>query len=152
LKTLIDAGVDPERLELNVVSRNKSTPYRTEIYMVHNHGPKFSLPHNARRLVPVVDEPVRIGKRRLTVRLHFAELDRLKPGRRVFDVSVQGTPVLTAFDLARAAPGPCRAVVREFKGVQADRDLTIELAKSARSADEPIICAIEVLDSSPQHR
>ena len=52
-----------------------------------------------------------------TVRLHFAELEGLEPGERVFDVSIQGKRVLESFDIANEAGGSLRGLVKEFKGI-----------------------------------
>jgi hypothetical protein len=49
-----------------------------------------------------------------TVRLHFAELYQTAAGRRVFSVAINGTTVLSNFDIYVAAGGNYRAVVREF--------------------------------------
>jgi cysteine-rich repeat protein len=47
------------------------------------------------------------------VRLHFAEIYYDTEGSRVFDVTINGTPVLESFDIVRVA-GPNTAVVRDF--------------------------------------
>jgi outer membrane protein assembly factor BamB len=66
---------------------------------------------------------------RWTVRLVFAEVACGDPGERVFNVRLQGRPVLEHFDVAKEAGGPWRGVVREFRGVEAaDGVLTIDLA------------------------
>lgn len=83
-----------------------------------------------------------------TVRLHFAELDDVKPGRRVFDVKLQGKTVLEDFDVVKAAGGSRRPVVREFKDVVAASVMALQLVpKSRRLTDRtaPIISAIEVI-------
>jgi len=48
------------------------------------------------------------------VRLHFAEIFFSAPGQRVFNVAINGSPVLSAFDIVTAAGGPNRALVEEF--------------------------------------
>lgn len=40
------------------------------------------------------------------VRLHFAEIYWTTPGSRIFNVDIQGTPVLTNFDIVATAGGP----------------------------------------------
>lgn len=62
-----------------------------------------------------------------TVRLYFLEPDEKQPGERVFDVSLQGKPVLRELDVVKEANGANRAIVREFKGVLASTSLNIEL-------------------------
>ena len=64
--------------------------------------------------------------KQFTVRLHFAELEGLEPGERVFDVLIQGTHVLKSFDIAHEAGGPLRSIVKEFTGISTDG--TIELS------------------------
>jgi len=81
-----------------------------------------------------------------TIRLHFAEVRDLDPGQRVFDVFMQGQEVLSAFDVARIAGGPRRAIVREFRGVEIEEDLHIALKPSAPAVSHgPILCGVELL-------
>ena len=49
-----------------------------------------------------------------TVRLHFAEGYWRAAGKRVFNVSINGAPVLTNFDIYAAAGGENIAVVKQF--------------------------------------
>jgi hypothetical protein len=49
-----------------------------------------------------------------TVRLHFAELYQTATGKRVFNVAINGTTVLSNFDIYATAGGNYRAVLREF--------------------------------------
>ena len=78
-----------------------------------------------------------------TVRLHFAEPDRVQAGERVFSVSLQGEHVLKDFDIVRAAGGPNRrAVLREFKGVEIADDLKVSLSPSKGTA---LLCGIEIV-------
>ena len=90
---------------------------------------------------PVI-KPRPLTERRYTVRLHFAEPDRVKPGDRVFSVSLQGRKVLADFDVVQAAGGPDRPVVREFKGVQVKDNLVITMTAGA---GETLLCGVEVL-------
>jgi hypothetical protein len=48
------------------------------------------------------------------VRLHFAECAFGKPGQRVFNVAINGTTVLSNFDVVAAAGGSGKAVIQEF--------------------------------------
>jgi hypothetical protein len=52
-----------------------------------------------------------------TVRLHFAEIYFASPGQRLFNVALNGAPVLTNFDIVATAGAPYRAVVEEFTAV-----------------------------------
>jgi len=49
-----------------------------------------------------------------TVRLHFAELFQTASGKRVFNVAINGTTVLTNFDIFATAGAAFKAVVRDF--------------------------------------
>ncbi|MFH1923737.1 MAG: PQQ-binding-like beta-propeller repeat protein, partial [Planctomycetota bacterium] len=92
--------------------------------------------------VPLGGDPAKPGARRYTVRLVFAEPDDLKPGERVFDVSLQGNEVLTAFDVVGQAGARNRTVVREFPGVTADKELTIGLKATA---GKPILSGVQIV-------
>jgi hypothetical protein len=49
-----------------------------------------------------------------TVRLHFTELYQTSSGKRVFNIQINGTTVLTNFDIYAAAGSNYKAVVRDF--------------------------------------
>jgi len=114
-------------------------------------GPLSRPPKLGRGYERVVIVPPEMGKpRRLTVRLHFAELDAVRRGQRVFDVRLQGRTVLEGFDVVRAARGRNRAVVRQFEGIEATRSLVLELVPRAEKITEataPILSAIEITPS-----
>jgi outer membrane protein assembly factor BamB len=61
------------------------------------------------------------------VRLHFAEPEDLKPGERVFSISLQGKEVAQRLDVVKEAGGSNRAVVKEFRGIGVKDDLTVTL-------------------------
>lgn len=83
--------------------------------------------------------------RAFTVRLCFAEPDDVAAGARVFDVSLQGKVVLANFDIAAAAGGPRRSVIKEFKNVMIADDLKVGL--TARTG-KTLICGVELVDES----
>ncbi len=84
-----------------------------------------------------------------TVKLYFAEPDKLSAGKRVFDVSIGNQQVLTDFDVAREAGEPERAVVKEFKGISAQGTLVIRLTPTAAaSVRAPVICGLELIAES----
>ena len=86
--------------------------------------------------------------RRYNVRLHFAELDEeVGPGDRVFDVSLQGETVLEGLDVLVEAGEHRRALVREFRDVEAKRAL--EVAFTPRTGEltqtsAPILSGLEI--------
>ncbi|MBN2474783.1 MAG: PQQ-binding-like beta-propeller repeat protein [Pirellulales bacterium] len=82
--------------------------------------------------------------RKYHVRLHFAEVDDRQPGQRIFDVTLQGEPVLRGFDVAKAAGGVRRAVVQQFHGIEVTG--TLKLSLVARDGDAPpILCGLEAV-------
>ena len=83
--------------------------------------------------------------RSYTVRLHFAEPEPAAPGRRVFDVSLQGETVLAGFDVTAAAGGERRAVVKEHRGVLVRDTLRLELQPAHKSVRPPLLCGIELV-------
>jgi hypothetical protein len=89
-------------------------------------------------------------RRLYTVRLHFAELDeRVGPGDRVFDVSLQGETVLEALDVVAEAGGHRRALVREFRGVPAERMLEVTFIPQAEELTQtsaPILAGLDIVE------
>lgn len=81
-----------------------------------------------------------------TVRLHFAETYWTAVGERVFNVAINGNPVLTNFDIVASAGGPDIAVVEPFT-VTANSSGQIVIAFTAGTADLPKINGIEILSS-----
>lgn len=63
--------------------------------------------------------------RSYTVRLTFAELEGQTAGERVFDVLIQGKPVLESFDITKVTGGPFRSIVKEFNGITSDSTIEI---------------------------
>ena len=130
-KTLTAAGLRKDQLMVDLKDR----------------GPLSAPPvlgQGFERLLPVPRELTR--PKRLSVRLHFAELEGARPGERVFDVKLQDKVVLKDFDIA--AEGTNRAVVRQFDGVVATRALSIELipkSASLSSKTVPVLCGIEIV-------
>jgi hypothetical protein len=86
--------------------------------------------------------------RNYTVRLHFAELDDIQPGERVFDIAVQDTIVARNVDIVKEAGGTRTALVKEFPGVSADKLISIEFKPGVdelTSRTMPVISGIEII-------
>jgi hypothetical protein len=79
-----------------------------------------------------------------TVRLHFAENFWTAAGKRKFNVAINGTPVLSNFDIFATAGGQNIAVVEPFN-VVANSSGQIVIAFTSGSADNPQVNGIEVL-------
>jgi hypothetical protein len=69
--------------------------------------------------------------RKYTVRLFFLEPEKVEPGQRVFDVSVQGRIVLRELDVVKEAGGRNRSLVKEFSSVELRDRLVIEFTPQA---------------------
>jgi hypothetical protein len=81
-----------------------------------------------------------------TVKLHFAEIENKKPGERRFDIRLQGREVLRGFDIALAAGGINKPVVKTFTKIPVKDALTVECLPVSPEADTPpLLCGIEVI-------
>ena len=90
-----------------------------------------------------------MGNKPYTVRLYFAECETDRAQDRVFDVAIQGRTVLENLNLAAGAENPQSIVVKEFREIPVDRDLTVSFGSGASPAKaEPLICGIEVIAES----
>ena len=144
LKTLTDQGLDPASLQLNAMSVVQSGGRQRLICLTAPGPGGFG---RCRLFLPVVEKAVEPPERAFTVRLHFAELGKPKVGRRVFGVAVQDQAVLTDLDLAKEGGRSPSAIVKEFKGLRASRQLSIELTTKTEAntaASAPILSAIEI--------
>ena len=78
------------------------------------------------------------------VRLHFAEFYWRSPRQRVFNVAINGTTVLSNFDIIAAAGAADRAIVEQFTATANDDD-AIVISFTDGTADQPKVSGIEVL-------
>ena len=79
-----------------------------------------------------------------SVRLHFAEIFWTGPKERQFNVSINGTQVLTNFDIFATAGAANTAIVKTF-GAIADRCGNIVIGFTNGACDQPKISGIEIL-------
>lgn len=87
------------------------------------------------------------GAAKYRVRLALLDPDNSEPGRRVFDVKVQGQTVLKDLDVAGEAGGANHTLWRDIADVVVRDQLTLEfIPKSPKPAPEgaPILQAIEI--------
>jgi fibronectin type 3 domain-containing protein len=82
-----------------------------------------------------------------TVRLHFAELYFPAAGDREFDVAINGTSVLTNFDIYATAGAQYTALIKQYIAT-ANGSGEIVIAFSNGALDQPMINGIEVLGDS----
>ena len=77
------------------------------------------------------------------LRLHFAETSMTGAGQRVFNVLVNGIPLLNNFDIYAAAGGQNQAVVEQLQ-VQSDTNGNMSIQTTPGSASQPLINALEL--------
>ncbi|MFZ1011354.1 MAG: malectin domain-containing carbohydrate-binding protein [Candidatus Sulfotelmatobacter sp.] len=82
-----------------------------------------------------------------TVRLHFAELYFSAAGNRVFNVAINGTTVLSNFDIYATAKANFTAVVEQFTAT-ANSSGQMVIAFTNGTIDQPMINGVEVLGTS----
>jgi hypothetical protein len=82
-----------------------------------------------------------------TVALKFAETYWNSAGRRIFNVSVNGTQVLTNFDIVASAGAPLTAVDKTFPTTVTNGTISIQFIPG--SADFPAVNAISLVPSPP---
>jgi hypothetical protein len=78
-----------------------------------------------------------------TVRLHFAELYFSNTGQREFNVAINGTPVLTNFDIVAAAGGQYKANIQQFTAT-ANSSGQIVISCSNGAVNQPEMSGIEI--------
>ena len=67
------------------------------------------------------------------------------PGDRVFDVSVNGVPVLTNYDIVADAGRPYKSVVKTFHGISVTDQLTVTMTASSGHNCKPILCGFSAV-------
>jgi chitodextrinase len=82
-----------------------------------------------------------------TVRLHFAEIYFSAAGQRVFDVAINGTAVLTNFDIYATVGAKYTAMVENFTAT-ANSSGDIVIAFTNGTTNQPMFNGIEVLSNS----
>ena len=82
------------------------------------------------------------------VRLHFCETYWTAPGLRVFNVSINGSPVLTNFDIFAAAGGQNIANIQQFtEPVNSNGQLVIQFTTLVNNS---LINGIEIIPGTPK--
>jgi hypothetical protein len=83
-----------------------------------------------------------------TVRLHFAEIYFKGAGQRVFNVSINGVPVLTNFDVFAVAGAADKAIAQEFPATaSASGQIVVQYSQGA--VDWPKSSGLEIVAGSP---
>ncbi len=81
------------------------------------------------------------------VDLQFAELVERRAGRRIFNVTIEGVPLIPYLDVAAEAPGRYVALDRSFEVDVSDGQLNIDFG--AHVGDKAIVNAILVTELPP---
>jgi hypothetical protein len=88
--------------------------------------------------------PEEMPDRSYTVRLHFAEPDNVKPGDRVFDVTIQGRRAFDNLDVVKEAGQSRKAIVKEIRGVRVNDELRISFHPTTKLP--AFVCGVEVVE------
>ncbi|MEJ7738207.1 MAG: malectin domain-containing carbohydrate-binding protein [Chitinophagaceae bacterium] len=86
-----------------------------------------------------------------TVILHFAEIYYADPGKRIFDVTLEGTKLLSNYDIV-AKVGSFYATTETLPVTVNDGTLNIHFNVSTAGVDGPKISAIEIIRSSSSNQ
>lgn len=131
-KTLHDAGLNVQDLVIRPRTR----------------APLTRQPHISHGFRPVIIQQENPATKKYQVTLHFAELEDVMPGDRVFDIEIQGQTVVQGFDPIASASGRNRAISRSFSNIAADRVVDVRLISPAGHDSPrlpPILSALEVV-------
>ncbi|NOX53165.1 MAG: hypothetical protein GXP27_01745 [Planctomycetes bacterium] len=100
VETVHQSGMDLRRLQLNAMAQSHTPRGLETVFLTDpRYGTKFRSCLGFLRLVP--KPAARPRPRRFTVRLHFAEIEDVVPGQRIFDVAIQGKTVAKQLDVIR---------------------------------------------------
>lgn len=153
-------------------SRGRPQPQQASVYEVRFDGLEFPaahayfMPKSVTRIHPlqvaatsgadwigasavkginqVVVHDVNGGGELYDLTLVFAELENLTPGQRMFDIHVQGTPVIQGFDPAAQAGAAQTTVSISVPKVAIDDSLTIDLIPQPGSVAPPMINGVKL--------
>lgn len=91
--------------------------------------------------------PAGTPERSFAVRLYFVEPGDAAPGDRVFDVAMQGKPVLARVDIAAESGGRARSLVKEARGVKAAETLEVALTPIyGVRIPQTVLCGLEIIE------
>jgi subtilisin family serine protease len=90
--------------------------------------------------------PVSVPNGNYTVNLKFAEIYFTSAGSRMFNVSINGTPALTNFDIVAQAGGALKALDKSFPVSVTNGQINIQF--TAGAVDQPLVNAIEILTAN----
>lgn len=80
-----------------------------------------------------------------TVRLYFREPEFSSTGQRVFDISLNGKPLISQLDIFQETKSSQKILVREFSQIHLDQELNLTFTAQT---GEPLICGLELIEQS----
>lgn len=80
--------------------------------------------------------------RHYTIKLYFVEPTAMEAGQRIFDVEIEGQPVLSNFDIFRETGGRNIALIKQFPHVRTGNELEIVLRSQV---GRPVIGGVEIV-------
>lgn len=128
----------------------QTTPAAPELF--RHHSSRFQCDDgrpwvSSSGAVGLTDVMVTLGNsqaRVYRVQLYFAEPEGAQVGERVFDVSIQGQPVLTDFDVAELAGSDGDGIMKAFTNITAQDTLTVTLTPAgSKQLSDPVLSGIE---------
>ncbi len=132
LSTIQEAGLDKNNLLVNFGKIGEFS-HTSRMHWAHADDQAYILKFDD-------EKPPR---KNYTVRLHFAELEDVKAGERVFDIKIQGKTAAENFDIAAESGGKDRALVKEFNNISAQETVNIEFVQKG-SKRQPAVSGIEI--------
>ncbi|UCE04661.1 MAG: PQQ-binding-like beta-propeller repeat protein [bacterium] len=98
--------------------------------------------------IPLIDDLFGEEPGIYTVRLGFSAPPSDRIGQRIFDMMLQGKPVLKNFDICKEAGTTNKAIIKEFNGIKVENILTLVFSSEQENptiAEAPLINFIEVI-------
>ncbi|HEV2209334.1 MAG TPA: GH92 family glycosyl hydrolase [Verrucomicrobiae bacterium] len=130
---MVEGSMNASHAEIDTSAAHAAPP---AVYQSERYGQDFAY------AFPVPKQ------QRYHVRLHFAEIFDDQAGRRIENVQINGTPVLTNLDIFAAAGGLNKALVKDFDAVSPDPggNIVIRISSPPSSPDRNAkISGIEIL-------
>jgi beta-galactosidase/beta-glucuronidase len=103
----------------------------------------FSTARQANNLKYIFPMKVSTGKA-YTINFYWADAQSDGPGKRVFDVLLNGNKLIDGYDIFAQAGGRNKGVVKQITGIVPDSDGNISILFARKSGGQPLINAIEI--------
>lgn len=77
--------------------------------------------------------------------MHFAELEDIKAGDRIFDIKLQGKVIEKDFDIMKASGGRYTALMKEYKNIATEGTIQIEFVPHDAAGHQPALNGLEII-------